>query len=187
MITNTKKGFLYFIVPRFPYRFVTDLKFVRETINKKGFSFPLSLTSLINLTDETQWDILVTDENISQINYDIKPSLVVLSAMTCYFERAVKIAQIFRQKNIPAICGGIHVSLYKNIKDHPFSSIVIGEGEDIWKEILDDHRNGVLKSLYHNDQHSPLVEINAEKVSRYIDFSKYTFYSIQATRGCPYD
>jgi radical SAM superfamily enzyme YgiQ (UPF0313 family) len=187
MITNTKKGTLYFIVPRFPYRFVTDIKFMREIINKKGFSFPLSLTSLINLTDETQWDIVVTDENISQINYDIRPSLVVLSAMTCYFERAVKIAQIFKQKNVPSICGGIHVSLYKNIKDHPFSSIAIGEGEDLWKQILDDHRNGVLKSLYHNDQHSPLVEINAEKVGRYIDFSKYTFYSIQATRGCPYD
>ena len=154
MTIDMRKKNLYFIVPRFPYRFVMDFEFVRKTINKKGFSFPLSLTSLINLTDETQWDIVVTDENISGINYDIKPSLVILSAMTCYFERAVKIAQIFKQKNVPVICGGIHVSLCKNIKDHPFSSIIIGEGEDLWNEILEDHKRSALKPFYHNDQHS---------------------------------
>ncbi|MCX5848786.1 MAG: radical SAM protein [Deltaproteobacteria bacterium] len=130
---------------------------------------------------------MFTDENISKINYNIKPSLVVLSAMTCYFGSAIKIAQIFKQKGIPVICGGIHVSLYKNIKDHPFSSIVIGEGEYIWREILNDHQKGSLKPVYNNDQHSPLIDINYEKVNRYIDFSKYCSYPIQTTRGCPFN
>ena len=153
----------------------------------KGYSFPLSLPSLINLTDETRWNIIVTDENISPIQYHLRPSLVVLTAMTCFFDSAVKIAKKFRQKNIPVICGGIHVSLYKNIKENPFSAIVIGEGEDLWNEILDDHSKGLLKPVYTNDRHSPLVAINAEKVNRYIDYSQYIFYSIQATRGCPFD
>jgi radical SAM superfamily enzyme YgiQ (UPF0313 family) len=187
MNADKKKKTIYFIVPRFPYRFFIDSKFSLKIYNLKGYTFPLSLTSLINLTDETQWNILVTDENISKINYNIKPSLVVLTAMTCFYDRAVKIAEKFKQKNVPVICGGIHVSLYKNIKEHPFSSIVIGEGEDIWNIILNDFKKGALKSVYANNNHSPLVEINPEKVGRYIDYSKYIFYSIQATRGCPFD
>lgn len=184
---DQKKETIYFIVPKFPYRFFIDSKFSLKIYNLKGYTFPLSLTSLINLTDETQWNILVTDENISKIDYHIQPSLVVLTAMTCFYDRAVKIAEKFKQKKVPVICGGIHVSLYKNIKEHPFSSILIGEGEDIWNVILDDHKNGTLKSVYTNNNHSSLVGINPEKVSRYIDYSKYIFYSIQATRGCPFN
>lgn len=187
MTANQKKETIYFIVPRFPYRYITEFKFILKILKLKGYSFPLSLTSLINLTDETQWHILVTDENISRINDNLKPSLVVLTAMSCFYNRAVEIAEQFKQKNIPVICGGIHVSLYKNIQSHPFSSIVIGEGEDVWNEILNDYKKGALKPVYTNDLHSSLVEINAEKINRYIDFSKYLFYSIQATRGCPYD
>ncbi len=187
MNANSGKETIYFIVPRFPRRFVTDFKFSLKIYNLEAYSFPLSLPSLINLTDETRWNIMVTDENVSPIDYHITPSLVVLTAMTCFFDSAVSIAEKFRQKNVPVICGGIHVSLYRTIKDHPFSSIVIGEGEDIWNAILDDHSKGLLKPVYTNDHHSPLVAINAEKVNRYIDYSKYIFYSIQATRGCPHD
>jgi radical SAM superfamily enzyme YgiQ (UPF0313 family) len=187
MNTSQRKETIYFIVPRFPYRYITECEFILKILKIKGYSFPLSLTSLINLTDETQWRILVTDENISRINYNIQPSLVVLTAMSCFYNRAVEIAEKFKQKNIPVICGGIHVSLYKNIQSHPFSSIVIGEGEDVWNKILNDYKKGTLKPVYTNDLHSPLVEINSEKVNRYIDYSKYLFYSIQATRGCPFN
>lgn len=187
MNINQKKETIYFIVPRFPYRYITECEFILKILKIKGYSFPLSLTSLINLTDETQWHIVVTDENISKINDKIKPSLVVLTAMSCFYNRAVEIAEKFKQKNIPVICGGIHVSLYKNIQSHPFSSIVIGEGEDVWNVILNDYKQGALRPVYTNDRHSPLLEINPEKVNRYIDYSKYLFYSIQATRGCPFD
>ncbi len=187
MNANEQRKTLYFIVPKFPYRFFIDSKFSLKIYNLNGYTFPLSLISLINLTDETQWDILVTDENISQVNYDIKPSLVVLTAMTCFYDRAVKIGEKFKRKNVPVICGGIHVSLYQGINDHPFSSILIGEGEDVWHIILDDFKKGTLKSVYTNNDHSSLVGIDSEKVSRYVDYSKYIFYSIQATRGCPFN
>jgi len=74
------------------------------------------------------------------------------------------------EKNVPDICGGIHLSLYKDIKKHPFTSILIGEGEDVWHIMLDDCKKSVLKLLYMNNKHSTLVEINSEKVSRYIDY-----------------
>ncbi|MCX5687452.1 MAG: radical SAM protein, partial [Candidatus Omnitrophica bacterium] len=65
-------------------------------------------------------------------------------------------------------------------------TVVIGEVEDIWQEVLEDFSNGNLKKFYRN-KHP--VDLTKSPLPRY-DLVKKEHYKviwIQTTRGCPID
>ena len=55
-----------------------------------------------------QYEVVLTDENIEPIDFDLKADLVGISAMTSYVKRGYEIADAFRVRGIPVIMGGVH-------------------------------------------------------------------------------
>src|SRR5207249_9117028 len=74
--------------------------------------------------------------------------LVAISTFTAQIKEAYAVADFYRAQNIPVVMGGITVSsLPQETLDH-CTSVVVGEGEPLWPEVLDDFDRGCLKPFY---------------------------------------
>lgn len=143
---------------------------------------PLGLGILAALTPE-EYDVKIIDENVSDLNLNEDVDLVAITSMTYNAPRAYEIAQIYRNKNIPVIMGGIHVSMLPNEALKYCSTIIIGEAENIWKQILKDFEAGRLQQIYKGSSAS-LDEVPFPR--RDLFSKKYRIQIVQASRGCPF-
>src|SRR5215470_5333947 len=57
-----------------------------------------------------RYEVVLTDENIESIDFDLKADMVGISAMTSYVNRGYEIADQFRAKGVPVVMGGVHPS-----------------------------------------------------------------------------
>ncbi len=151
------------------------------------FRFPyLSLTTLAALTGD-DWDISIVDESAESIDFSTDTDLVAISIMTPLAKRGYDIADIFREKNIPVILGGIHPTMMQEEAKSHADAVVVGEAEEIWPEVLADFRLGELKRFYKAEKFSSLEHLKNPR--RDLLNKKAYFFSntVQTTRGCPFD
>jgi len=151
------------------------------------FRFPyLSLTTLAALTDE-DWDVSIVDETVESLDFSTLPDLVAISVMTPLAKRAYEIADIYRDKNVPVVLGGIHPTMMQNEAGEHADAVVIGEAEENWPEVLSDFKLGELKPFYRAKNFSSLEHLRNPR--RDLLNGKAYFFSntIQTTRGCPFD
>jgi radical SAM superfamily enzyme YgiQ (UPF0313 family) len=93
------------------------------------------------------------------------------------------LASIFKKRNIKVITGGIHASFLPDEASQYFDSVVIGECEDIWDQILTDFKNNKLKSIYNGEFVSFDKKVRAR---RDLYSNKYALKGlIQTAKGCP--
>jgi radical SAM superfamily enzyme YgiQ (UPF0313 family) len=146
---------------------------------------PLSLATIASLSPK-DIEIKIVDENVEEINWEEKTDLVGISFLTSQADRAYHISAKFRKRNIPVIMGGYHPSALPEEAKLYADSVVIGEAEEIWMNLLDDFRNGNLKPLYKHEDYPDLSDIplprrDLLKKERYL-----TTNTIQTSKGCPY-
>lgn len=148
---------------------------------------PLGLLTIAGLTP-AQYGIELVDENVQSIDFDTDADLIALSVMTPLAPRAYEIADAFRNRGKTVLMGGIHVSLMPEEAEPHADSVVAGEAENIWPEVLDDYSRGRLKKLYRAEG---LVDISQAYPAPRRDLlasGKYlTRSTIQLMRGCPFD
>src|SRR5678816_3759442 len=79
--------------------------------------------------------------------------LVALSTFTAQLKEAYTVADFYMKRGIPVVMGGITVSsLPAEARPH-CTSVVVGEGEPLWPEVLNDFENGSLKPVYVQANH----------------------------------
>jgi radical SAM superfamily enzyme YgiQ (UPF0313 family) len=151
------------------------------------FRFPyLALTTLAALTGD-QWDISIVDENADPLDFSALPDLAAISVMTPLAKRAYEIADIFKEKGVPVVLGGIHPTMMKNEAKTHADAVVIGEAEEIWPKVLSDLSRGDLKSFYKAPNFCSLDGLRIPRRDL-LNRSAYFFVNtIQTTRGCPFD
>lgn len=100
---------------------------------------PLGLLVLAGLTT-SEWDIEVIDEDLGPVDYTSmpRPDLVGITAFTSQAARAYEIAAGFRSRGIPVVMGGIHTSMCVEKTMERVDSVVTGEAEAIWADVLAD-------------------------------------------------
>ena len=151
-----------------------------------GFKFPsLSFAALAAVTP-SHWEIELCDENIEPINFSADVDLVAITAMTAQAPRAYEIASKFRQRKVPAVLGGFHVSSLPEEGLRYADAIVVGEGELAWPRLLADLERGELLRVYQADG---LMEMQAIPVARRQIFNDKRYLltnTLQTTRGCPH-
>src|SRR5215475_13853911 len=64
--------------------------------------------------------------------------LVAISTFTAQLKEAYDVADLYRAKNIPVVMGGITASSLPQETSAHCTSVVVGEGEPLWPEVLDD-------------------------------------------------
>jgi radical SAM superfamily enzyme YgiQ (UPF0313 family) len=113
--------------------------------------------------------------------------LVAISTFSAQIFEAYEVADFYRAKGIPVVMGGLHVSaLPEEAKAH-CTSVVVGEGEVLWPELLRDFERGGLKPFY---RQSPpgLFDLRDAPMPRFdlLDPDKYNRITVQTSRGCPH-
>jgi radical SAM superfamily enzyme YgiQ (UPF0313 family) len=172
---------LYLINPSNPL--VSIVKVREGRWNRYRVWKPLSLMVLAGMTSP-DWEITIVDENLGVPDYPAmpRPDLVGITAFTSQANRAYEVAGYFRRLGVPVIMGGIHATMCLDEVMARVDSVVTGEAESVWTQVLEDARRGSLKRRYDGG----LAEINDVPPARHdLLPTKYAFGAIQTTRGCP--
>ena len=128
--------------------------------NKIIASLPsLGLLTLAGLTPdkfEVSYHEIADLKTLPELPVDF--DLVAISTFTAQFYEACDVADFYRARNIPVVMGGITVSsLREQAKEH-CASVVIGEGERLWPELLADFERGALKPFYVTNREFDLAD-----------------------------
>ncbi|MBN2562530.1 MAG: B12-binding domain-containing radical SAM protein [Phycisphaerae bacterium] len=160
---------------------LTDIK--RSRWNRYRVWKPLGLLTLAALTPP-KWEIRVFDENVREPDYGNlpRPDLVGITAFTSQANRAYEVAADFRSRGVPVVMGGIHSTMCPDEAAARVDSVVTGEAEPVWAQVLADARQGALRPLYEG-AHAKMDEVPPARHD--LLTGDYAFGSIQTTRGCP--
>jgi radical SAM superfamily enzyme YgiQ (UPF0313 family) len=172
---------LYLINPSNPL--VSIVKVKESRWNRYRVWKPLSLMVLAGLTP-SEWEITIVDENLGAPDYTAmpRPDLVGITAFTSQANRAYEISTYFRRHGVHVVMGGIHATMCIDEVVERVDSVVTGEAEGIWPQVLEDARHGCLKRRYDGG----LAEISDVPIARHdLLASGYACGAIQTTRGCP--
>ncbi|MFZ5563490.1 MAG: B12-binding domain-containing radical SAM protein, partial [Thermodesulfobacteriota bacterium] len=101
---------------------------------------------------------------------------------------AYKIADGFRARGTKVVMGGFHVSALPEEALEHADSVVVGEAELVWRSVLADAEQHRLQPVYKADRPVDMGHV-AVPCRHLLDRNMYStgFYTIQATRGCPYN
>ncbi|MEN8198369.1 MAG: cobalamin-dependent protein, partial [Pseudomonadota bacterium] len=77
-------------------------------MNRALYSPLAGLLAVAACIPQDQFEVILTDENIEEIDFDAKVDMVGISAMTSYVNRGYRIADEFRRRGVPVIMGGVH-------------------------------------------------------------------------------
>lgn len=111
--------------------------------------------------------------------------LVALSTFTAQFYEACQVADFYRARNIPVVMGGITVSSLRDQTKEHCTSVVIGEGELLWPEVLADWERGSLKPFYATNREFNLADAPLPRFDLLAP-QKYNRLTVQTSRGCPH-
>ncbi len=145
----------------------------------------LSLATLAALTPEAM-DVAITDENVEPVDFGEDVDLVGITGMTIHAQRAYEIARTFRNRGVPVVMGGPHASaLPEEAKAH-VDSVVIGEAEEVWTDVLADTRRGRLEPFYRAKGFCSMDRAVHPRLDLLKKEAYFTTSCVQTSRGCPF-
>ena len=111
--------------------------------------------------------------------------LVALSTFTAQFYEACEVADFYRTHGVPVVMGGITASSLPDQTREHCASVVIGEGELLWPELLADFQRGGLKPFYRTPREFDLADAPMPRFNL-LNPRQYNRLTIQTSRGCPH-
>ncbi len=152
--------------------------------NRALYSPLAGLLAVAATIPRDKYEVILTDENIEEIDFDLKVDMVGISAMTSYVKRGYEIAGEFRRRGVPVVMGGVHPSFMTDEALQHCDAVVVGEAEMVMGKVLDDLQDGTLRGIYKADKLHPMVNMampryDLVKKNRYVN---RTF--VQTSRGC---
>ncbi len=157
-----------------------------NSLKAKAYSPPLNLC-LIAAYTPNNIEVSITDECVNPIDFDKKVDLVGITSLTTTSPRAYEIAHAFRQQGVKVVMGGIHVSTLPDEALLHCDSVVIGEAEGIWEQLIRDFRCGRLKRKYRNESFVDLKGLPVPRRDLLSQRDYVTINTVQTARGCPYN
>lgn len=132
------------------------------------------------------WEVKILIEVVDDINFDEECDLVGIGAMGHAVFRAMDIADEFRKRGRKIIMGGYMVSILPDfVKDH-CDSVIIGDGEISYPQLLNDFETtGNLQPIY-NNQLKNLDNILIPRYDLLLEKKIGYMLPVQAGRGCPH-
>lgn len=112
--------------------------------------------------------------------------LVAISSLSAQVKDAYCIAERYAALGIPVVMGGLHVTARPNEPGEHGASAIVGEGEVVWEEILEDAERGCLKPVY--DARGRDFDLANAPMPAFelLDIQRYNRITVQTSRGCPW-
>lgn len=112
-----------------------------------------------------------------------RPTLVAISALTASIDEAYSLCRRLRHYQLPVVLGGLHVTACSEEASQHADSVVIGEGEAVWPQVLADAAAGALRPVY---RASAAASMPAWPLPRFDLLGEAPpRYTLQTQRGCP--
>lgn len=110
--------------------------------------------------------------------------LVAISSWTAQIRDAYALSDRYRAAGVPTVLGGLHVSMLPEEATLHATSIVIGDGESVWPQVVADFKAGRLQPEYR----AGVFDLANSPIPRYdlLDTSRYNRLTVQTSRGCPH-
>jgi radical SAM superfamily enzyme YgiQ (UPF0313 family) len=145
----------------------------------------LALTSIAGATPNN-WRVRYWDENLLQgpPPLDPFPEVVGISVHLTSAKRSYELARWYRARGSMVVLGGMHMQSCPDEGVFHADAIAIGEGVQIWPEILRDVERDELKSRYEAGYERPYDLDPAPRRDLVPHESFLTSTSLIATRGC---
>jgi radical SAM superfamily enzyme YgiQ (UPF0313 family) len=145
----------------------------------------LALTSIAGATPP-DWTVEYWDENLlaGPPPHEPLPQVVGITVHLTFAERAYELARWYRQRGSLVVFGGLHVlSCPEEVAPHA-DALAIGEGVQVWGQILADAAAGRLQKVYRGDYRRPYRDDPAPRRDLVPRHAFLTTTSLIATRGC---
>lgn len=117
--------------------------------------------------------------------------LVGITVLTEFALRAYRIAEVYRQKGVKVVMGGIHPTVLPDEALLHADAVVVGEAEGVWAQVVADAAAGQLQRIYRADQMTDLSGL-AKPRRDLLPRAKVQGgipvpIGVETSRGCPYD
>lgn len=112
---------------------------------------PLSLGYVAACTPDN-WTIRIVDENLRSVDrLDWRPDLVGITTLTPTAPRAYELAARYRAQGAKVVLGGVHPTALPNEAARYADSVVVGEAEPVWPQVIADFEAGCLQPRYQGE------------------------------------
>ena len=170
-----------------------------ETAKATASVMPLAPCLLAALTTE-EHDVRLVDMFFGdRVDYDSEVDVVAITVRTPLATIAYEIADNSLRRGRKIVLGGPHVFAFPEEAKAHASAVAIGEGEELWPQILKDIESNDLKPFYvcgpypvqslsgavHHIPQRPSLDKPAMMRRDLLPRSRYMMDSIFTTRGCP--
>ena len=145
----------------------------------------LALTSIAGATP-SGWQVEYWDENLLQGPPPANPfpEVVGITVHLTFAQRAFELASWYRLRGAKVILGGLHALSCPEDCAPYADALAIGEGVQLWPQILRDVEQGTLKARYTGSYLHPYRDDPPARRSILPRRSFLTTTSVIATRGC---
>ena len=149
----------------------------------------LALATLAALTPDDV-ELSLRDDTLKRLDpaadLDFTVDLAALTVSTRTARRAYELAAAYRERGVKVVLGGIHPTAVPEEALEHADSVVCGEAEGLWEQVVADARAGRLQRIY---RHETLPEFRTPVVPDRSIFAKRGYipvHAVQASRGCPF-
>ena len=155
----------------------------RTALVKKNRLYFVGLAPAIlaALVPEVEFEVCL--ETIEDVNFESDADVIAISGMGHAIVRSIDIAKEFKRRGKTVVMGGYMVSLMPQEAKKYCDSVVIGDGENSFVQMVKDYQSNDLKPFYNMPLESltyplPKYELLTNKRIG-------NFLPVQAGRGCP--
>jgi len=142
---------------------------------------PLNLGYVAAVTPG-EWTVRIIDENLeAEDGTEWQPDLVGITTLTPSAPRAYALAARYRAQGATVVLGGIHASVCPSEAAEYADSVVVGEAEPVWPQIIADFEAGRLLPRYESAQ-LPLDRLPIPRRDLYP--GKYFVEMVITSKGC---
>lgn len=131
------------------------------------------------------WEAEIVLEVIEDIPFDTDAELIGISTMGHGVIRSIDITRKFREMGKTVILGGYMASIMAEEALKHCDSVVVGDAELVWDELLKDYENNNLKKIYKNNLESGFFSTPMPRFDLITNKRIGNFLPVQAGRGCP--
>ena len=144
----------------------------------------LALPLLAAMTPK-EYEVEIILEILEDIPWDTDADIIGISSMGHGVLRSIDIAKAFKEKGKTVIMGGYMVSIMAEEAIKYCDTVVVGDAELVWHEMLQDYQAGKLKPIYEKNLRGGILSTPLPRFDLIIDKNLGDFLPVQAGRGCP--